>query len=398
MRPDSTSDNTSDSTSDYETTLGHMMKGKTKIKDLTANGVETVEESMEQHKYSRLANSSYDYFNSKGKLDEVHRGLMDSKYDYITDLKGFKTDTELSTIDNLVLHNPETGETHISYRGTTDRPLSKTRSFFNDWKINGEIAGGSTHSKRIQQAEKQIDQVIAKYGKNNLTTSGHSQGGHVSYEMAVRHDVEGHHYNPAINRKQVKMSAKYASNASKQTVYKTHLDFASPLSNKLKNSKVVHVSNLVDKDSVLATHSIDQFAPTPKQVSGSIVKAERRTVAGSILKGAGHIMGIGMLGYSVGEDIKHDTQNDHSNLHKAVASSIDIAKNGEQFIVDGEIMTASLALAPETMGASVVVGLGAVIVNDLVSSHIASEAKGSLHSVGKGLKKAGRSVKHFFGF
>lgn len=393
MKPEGGS---ADNQDNYENKLGYMLKGKTKLKDIAANSTGIFEESLTQHKYSRLANSSYDYFNSKGKIDEVHKGLMDKKYDYINDLKGFKTDTELSTIDNLVLHNAETGETHVSYRGTTDRPLSKTRSFFNDWKINGEIAGGSTHSKRIQQADKQMDRVISKYGKNNLTVSGHSQGGHVSYEMGVKYDLEGHHYNPAINRNQVKLSSKYASNATKQTIYKTHLDFASPLSNNLKNSKVVHVNNLVNNDSVLATHSIDQFAPKPKSVVGSVVKAERRTVAGSILKGAGHIAGIGMLGYSVGEDIKHDTQNDHSDLHKAVASTIDIAKNGEQFVVDGEIMATSLALAPETMGASLVVGLGAVIVNDLITSHIASEAKDNLHSVGKGLKKAGNSVKHFF--
>jgi hypothetical protein len=68
-------------------------------------------------------------------------------------LKGFKGDEELSTIDNLVLHNSETGESHISYRGTTDNPM-RTKSFLNDWKINGEIAGGSTHTKRVQQAQK----------------------------------------------------------------------------------------------------------------------------------------------------------------------------------------------------------------------------------------------------
>jgi hypothetical protein len=49
-----------------------------------------------------------------------------------------------------------------------------------------------------------IDNVASKYGKNNLTVSGHSQGGHVSYEMAVRNDVEGFHYNPAINSTQVR--------------------------------------------------------------------------------------------------------------------------------------------------------------------------------------------------
>ena len=39
--------------------------------------------------FSGLANSSYDYFNSKGKIDSVHEGLQNSKYNYIDDLKDF---------------------------------------------------------------------------------------------------------------------------------------------------------------------------------------------------------------------------------------------------------------------------------------------------------------------
>ena len=69
------------------------------------DGTEVIKEDLSMHKYSRLANASYDYFNSKGKIDAVHEGLENSKFDYIDDLKDFKVDEELSTIDNLVLHN-----------------------------------------------------------------------------------------------------------------------------------------------------------------------------------------------------------------------------------------------------------------------------------------------------
>ena len=89
------------------------------------------------HKYSRLANSSYDYFNSRGKIDAVHEGLQNPKYNYIDDLKNFTVDEELSTIDNLVLHNAKTGEMTVSYRGTTDNPIGRTKSFLKDWKVNG---------------------------------------------------------------------------------------------------------------------------------------------------------------------------------------------------------------------------------------------------------------------
>jgi len=53
------------------------------------DGTEVIKEDLSMHKYSRIANSSYDYFNSKGKIDAVHEGLQNSKYDYIDDLKDF---------------------------------------------------------------------------------------------------------------------------------------------------------------------------------------------------------------------------------------------------------------------------------------------------------------------
>ena len=146
------------------------------------DGTEIIEDNLSMHKYSRLANSSYDYFNSKGKIDAVHEGLQNSKYDYIDDLKGFAVDEELSTIDNLVLYNSKTGETNVSYRGTTDNPM-RTKSFLRDWRINGQIAGGKSNAVRVKQAQKQLNKVVKKYGKSELSLSGHSQGGHVSYEM-----------------------------------------------------------------------------------------------------------------------------------------------------------------------------------------------------------------------
>lgn len=364
------------------------------------DNTEQVTEDVLQHKYSRLANSSYDYFNSKGSIDAVHDGLSDSKYDYIQDLKGFKADTELSTIDNLVLHNAETGETHVSYRGTTDNPTGATKSFFNDWKINGEISGGSTHSKRIQQADKQIDGIISKYGKGNLSVSGHSQGGHVSYEMAVKHDLRGFHYNPAINHTQLLKAGRYTENVSRQTVFKTPLDFASPMTYhkglEKSNTKLSVVQNLEKMDGVVATHSIDQFAPTPKEILGDVVKVERRTMVSSLVKGAGHIAGVGMTAYTMGEDIRKDINNDNTVLEKTVDSTIDAGKTAEQFVVDGEIITASLALAPETMGLSLVAGLGGVVINDLVSGHVAKSMKQGVPKVGHAIKNTGNKIGRWF--
>ena len=101
-------------------------------------GVESTTESVAQHKYSRLAQSSYDYFNSKGNADLVNTNLKNPKYSHINDLNGFELDKELSTLDDAVLHNKLTGETVISFRGTTSN-IKETKAFLKDWEVNSKI-------------------------------------------------------------------------------------------------------------------------------------------------------------------------------------------------------------------------------------------------------------------
>ena len=154
----------------------------------------------------------------------------------------------------------------------------------------------------------QFDKVVEKYGKENLTVTGHSQGGHVSMAIATKNEVTGYHYNPAVNHTQIIEAEKYASNVSKQTIYKTPLDFASPLAYHKQlaksNTELNIVHNLEGMDSVIDTHSIDQFHPKPSEIVGDVVKVERRTLAGSIAKGAGHIVGAATTVYQVAEDNK----------------------------------------------------------------------------------------------
>jgi len=107
------------------------------IDHVTDETIEVVE-TLAQHKYSQLANASYTHFNTKGDVDAVHEGLRDDNYAYIDDLADFEVDESLSTRDNLVLHNEVTGETHIAYRGTTDKVSGQ---FFEDWKINDRLPG-----------------------------------------------------------------------------------------------------------------------------------------------------------------------------------------------------------------------------------------------------------------
>ena len=164
-----------------------------------------------------MSNASYTYYDSKGDVNAVHESLKNPELSYVQDLGGFEVDREMSTIDNLVLNNKVTGETVISYRGTT---TEVSKQFFKDWKINAEIAGGSTTHTRLKEAQSQFDRVVSKYGKDNLTLLLIHRAVHVGHVIGVKNDVPSFNYNPAVNHTQIIEAEKYASNVSKQTIYK----------------------------------------------------------------------------------------------------------------------------------------------------------------------------------
>ena len=357
-------------------------------------------ESIDQHKYARLVNASYDHFNGKS----VHENLRKSQYDYIGDLKDFEMDDELSTKDDLVLHNAKTGETVISYRGTTDDPVGKPKNFVQDWLVNGQIAGGSTHTSRAKTAEKQAYRVIQKYGKQNLVVTGHSQGGGISYHIATKYDLEGHHYNPSINHSNVAQAGKYANNKNAQNIYKTHLDFASPLAyskNLKKSNTTVHtVGTIKDMDSPVSTHSIDQFSPTPLKVhADGTVSVKRQTAKQSIKNGIKHTVTYHPVGKAVVSvtdqlpSLVHKTVDLEASAAKGVTHlGVNLAINEEQAVVDEMIVDASLALAPETMGLSIVAGAGAVYLHHVAGSwverHVDKVADKAIDTVSEAAHKA----------
>ena len=59
------------------------------------------------------------------------------------------------------------------------------------------------NTRRMKNAFSNTENVLSKYGKDNLKVVGHSQGGYVSSSVAQKLDLEGHHYNPAISVRQI---------------------------------------------------------------------------------------------------------------------------------------------------------------------------------------------------
>lgn len=85
-----------------------------------------------------------------------------------SDYKDFQVDKELSGQRVQVYHNPTTQQTVVAHRGTASVP---------NWIENVAYAVSNNKSgKAFQHSKKIQDQAYAKYGKENITTIGHSKG------------------------------------------------------------------------------------------------------------------------------------------------------------------------------------------------------------------------------
>jgi len=84
------------------------------------------------------------------------------------DYKDFKVDKSLSGQRVQVYHNPTTQQTIVAHRGTSSIP---------NWIENVAYAVSNDKSgKAFQHSKKIQDQAYQKYGKENITTIGHSKG------------------------------------------------------------------------------------------------------------------------------------------------------------------------------------------------------------------------------
>jgi len=123
----------------------------------------------------KLKNQMIQYHIHGGALPANElKGLLEGSYDKdIKNIGGWIQDEELSTNKSKVYTDPETGQTVVAHRGTTGT--------ISDWSNNAAYAlGGETLYKttdRYKQAKGVQKAAEKKYGRDNLITIGHSQGG-----------------------------------------------------------------------------------------------------------------------------------------------------------------------------------------------------------------------------
>jgi hypothetical protein len=109
-----------------------------------------------------------------GKLSVTQfKNLLNASYDdKAENIDGYKKDNSVSTKTSKVYYNPETKHTVVAHKGTEG---------ITDWANNAVygLLGEKYYkkTKRYKEAKAVQENAVRKYGKDSLTTIGHSQGG-----------------------------------------------------------------------------------------------------------------------------------------------------------------------------------------------------------------------------
>jgi hypothetical protein len=153
-------------------------------------------------------------------------------------------------------------------------------------------------------------------------------------------------------------------------------------------------------DGPVSTHSIDQFSPIPSTVhADGTVSVKRQTAKQSIKNGIKHTVTyhpVGKAAVSVTDRLPflvHWVLDAGASVSKTTTHlGVHVALNEEQALVDEMIVDTSLALAPETMGLSIVAGAGAVLIHHVTGSwikkHVDTVADKAIDTVAKADHKA----------
>lgn len=217
--------------------------------------------SLQPEKRPKLTLQAESYRTTKRPGDMQYYGIIsqaaymdgnESKYSALFQdhgMGGMILDKDLSSKKNSVFYDQATGHVVISYRGTNPTDAEDLRD---DFAI---AIGTESHTSRFKKAEKLYQQAAAKYGKENITITGHSLGGEIAMTVAERHDVEAHVFSPGMSVAKVFQSHK--GNANRTYMYYTRNDPVPMLAPYSMDSN--RITQVVPQSNTWNPHAVDNF-------------------------------------------------------------------------------------------------------------------------------------------
>jgi hypothetical protein len=110
---------------------------------------------------------------------------------------------EFSSPDRSVYQHTPSGHVIISFRGTDTKN-------WRDLTTDALLAMGETErSHRVANADKVTQKVIKKYGKKNVSLTGHSLGGSQALYVSRKYGVNAHVFNPHVSWNDAIVSSYY---------------------------------------------------------------------------------------------------------------------------------------------------------------------------------------------
>jgi hypothetical protein len=113
-------------------------------------------------------------------LKDIIKNSYKDKSKQKSNIGGYERDATLSGNRAQVYHNKDNGKTVVSHTGTNS---------LRDWMTDFQYATGNLKdTKRYKHAEKIQREAEAKYGRENISTTGHSLGGKLAQNLGKKTD------------------------------------------------------------------------------------------------------------------------------------------------------------------------------------------------------------------
>ena len=265
-------------------------------------GTEKVNETIEQHKYSRLSDVAY----KKGYNDTEGAEEIIANGDYIPDFQAFQIIEPLSTKDYTVLRNGNTGEVVMSFRGS-DTKFTDVKTVIEnperlanieDWWVNlHTVMGNPERTQRYINSTKAVKTVASSLAIDpaDIVFTGHSNGGGNARRQAEIFGAKAVTFNAADNPFKDMSNPEGIAEGTEVQAYRTVGDIVSAGHERLTpehmtvnrlNAKTGTETNLIEQ------HGVEQFYNDNPVVENGVIENVRTTRLRNVLGTVGGLASL----------------------------------------------------------------------------------------------------------